>query len=277
MLGLIAGVVASGDSTAVSFLPGIVLIAGVGAWEDVFGVPIRMRLLTTALAACMLTLALEHTGLVVGYGSLLVLIVAVPASLAIVNAVNFMDGINGISAAYAVGGGVAYAFMGHVVGSTALQTLGLVVAAASLGFAPYNAPTAIVFLGDVGSYGLGAVLASLCLLSLVFGVPFEAALAPLAIYLADTGLTLARRIREGERLSSPHRRHTYQQLVAGGRPHGAVSASVGVLTLICAGLGAASMTGSLLLRLGGDLVMLIVVAGYLSSPSLVRPRTNLAV
>lgn len=94
---------------------------------------------------------------------MLVLVIAIPWTLVVVNAVNFMDGINGISAATAIVGGGAYGLFGQAAGIEALTILGTVVAAAGLGFAPYNLPRARVFLGDVGSYGIGAAFAAMSL------------------------------------------------------------------------------------------------------------------
>ena len=70
-----------------------------------------------------------------------------------------------------------------------------------------------VFLGDAGSYALGAALAMLAAYAVLHGIPLEAALGPLALYLADTAWTLQRRIRAGERWLEAHRTHIYQQLV----------------------------------------------------------------
>src|SRR5205807_9801896 len=99
--------------------------------------------------------------------------------VAVVNAVNFMDGINGISAAQGMVGGTAYALVGLVAGQSSLLSIGTVTAAAMAAFAPFNVPRPWVFLGDTGSYGMGAALAGLAVLALSSGLPVATAIGPL--------------------------------------------------------------------------------------------------
>ena len=115
-----------------------------------------------------------------------------------VNAFNFMDGVNGISAAHAVLGGAAYACLGAWRHDAFLVAVGAAVAVGALAFLPWNAVRARVFLGDVGSYGLGPALAVLAACAVIGGIPVEAVAGPVALYLADTAWTLQRRIRSGE-------------------------------------------------------------------------------
>ncbi len=272
MAGLVVGIVFTADPVVIGLLGGILIAAVVGLLEDVCGLRIASRLLLTAIAAIALLAVLALGELPPGlYGGAL-LVVAVPWTLAVVNAMNFMDGINGISAATGVVGGVAYSLLGYATDNDSLTVLGLVVAAAMLGFAPYNVPVARVFLGDVGSYGLGAAFAAMSLLAVAGGLPLEAAVAPLALYLADTGNTIVRRVRDGEPWQLPHKRHTYQQLVALGPSQVAVGAAVGILTMVCAALGAVSLFGSVLARTSAVVMLLIVLVAYLASPRLLPSR-----
>lgn len=155
-----------------------------------------------------------------------------------VNSFNFMDGINGISAAQAIAAGGAFGLLGLWTSAHTVAVLGGATAAAAGGFVPFNFPRARLFLGDVGSYFFGAVLALLVLLALRAGLPFEAAFAPLALYLADTGTTLLRRIFKGEPWHQPHRDHVYQRLVRLGWSHTQVTGMVFVAILLCAAAGA---------------------------------------
>jgi UDP-N-acetylmuramyl pentapeptide phosphotransferase/UDP-N-acetylglucosamine-1-phosphate transferase len=185
-----------------------------------------------------------------------------------VNAFNFMDGVNGISAAHALIGGVAYACFGQWRQDSFLVAMGLAVAVGGLAFLPWNAVRARVFLGDVGSYALGAALAVLAVTALIDGLPAEAALGPLALYLADTAWTLQRRVRAGERWTQGHRTHTYQRWCDAGWTHPEVALVTAATTILVCLLGAVSLTGNLVLRLGCDLAALAVLAAYLGSPAL---------
>lgn len=264
---LLAGAADSRDGQVV--LVALVLCAAVGAAEDLHGVPVlrglALLLLATApLAALVPGPAAER---IVAGGF------AVLFGLAVVNATNFMDGINGISAAEGVVGGVTYAVLGHMAGLGAVAVVGAATASAFLSFAPDNVPLARAFLGDSGSYGLGAVLAGLAMVLVVHGVPPEAVLAPIAIYVADTGTTLLRRWRSGQPWHRPHRTHVYQRLTDLGLSYSAVSGLVLVFGTLSAVLGAASFNGAAL-RVPADLALAALVAGYLALPHLLATRAD---
>ena len=184
-----------------------------------------------------------------------------------VNAFNFMDGVNGISAAHTLIAGVAYACFGEWRQNSFLVAFGLAVAAAALAFLPWNAGRARVFLGDVGSYALGAALAVLAVTSVIHGLPVEAAVGPLALYLADTAWTLQRRIRSGERWMQSHRSHTYQRWCDLGWSHQEVTLLTGAVTVLLSLLGMLSLTGHPMLRIAADLSGLLLLGGYLRSPA----------
>ena len=120
----------------------------------------------------------------------------------------------------------------------------------------------------MGSYALGAALAVLAVTAVTHGVPPEAALGPLALYLADTAWTLQRRIRAGERWTQAHRTHTYQRWCDVGWTHQEVTLLTSATTILVTLLGTMSLTGNLPLRLGCDLAALTVLAVYLGSPAL---------
>lgn len=195
--------------------------------------------------------------------------------VAFVNSYNFMDGINGISVAQAVGAGAVWLMVGTVAGSTALAAGGVVIAGAALGFAPFNVPKARMFLGDVGSYFVGAWLAAVAVLALRSGVALEAVFAPLALYAADTGTTLARRVASRETWYLSHRDHVYQRLVDAGLSHVQVSAFVAGCIAVCGMLGAVSLGDSLLARVVADIAIAAVIVTYLLTPRrLARSRST---
>ena len=266
MCGVTVGTLWAGDRLGTALLVGILAVAAVGAWEDIRGVRIGERLLLTSVASALLFGAVAIQG--TAFPLLILGVITIPWTLAVVNAMNFMDGINGISAATTIVGGTAYALIGHFAGVDGLVVLGGTVAAASLGFAPFNVPRARVFLGDVGSYGLGAAFAAMSLLALAEGVPIEAAVAPLALYLTDTGSTIIARLRAGQSVVMPHKVHVYQRLVALGASHTRVSVGVGLLTGVCASLGAVSVAGDVPARILANTLLAALLVAYLGSPRL---------
>ena len=133
------------------------------------------------------------------------------AAVSFVNLVNFMDGIDWMMVVEVVPITVGVASIGAL---GALPPEGLIVAlalnGAMLGFAPFNRPVAWLFTGDMGSLPIGLLLAWLLITVAASGYLVAALLLPL-YFLADTGFTLLRRLRAGERLSQAHRTHFYQR------------------------------------------------------------------
>ena len=135
----------------------------------------------------------------------------------VINIYNFLDGIDG----YASVQGIIAALGSALIIGGAAQPVGVAVAGACAGFLVFNWHPARVFLGDVGSGFLGAVLALL-----PFTVPpVERGSALLVValclwfFLADGALTLALRAARKERLWEAHRNHLYQRLVRTGWGH----------------------------------------------------------
>jgi len=257
----------TGSRVGLILLSVIVLCALVGLAEDLFGVPVVPRFALLLLATSPLALLPE--GAVVVRAGWAVL--AVAFAVAVVNATNFMDGINGISAAQGVAAGVAFAVLAHSQDLDVIALVAAAVAGAAASFTPYNVPRARVFLGDSGSYGLGGALGGLSVALLVGGLPLEAVVAPLALYLADTGATLLRRIRAGEPWHLPHRTHVYQRLTDLGMTHVQVSSLVLLVVVICSLLGAASLAAPAV-RAAADGALVLVLVGYLSLPRILQGR-----
>lgn len=140
-----------------------------------------------------------------------------------INLFNFMDGIDGISAAetMAIGGGVALIGAVAIAAESGAIWLGLSTAAAALGFLIWNWHPAKLFLGDVGSIPLGFLLGWLLLVLAGTGAWAPALILPL-YYLADATLTLLSRLLRLRRVWEAHREHFYQRAVQRGASHGAV-------------------------------------------------------
>ena len=202
---------------------GCLVLSAIGLTDDFVGVDAKVRLLSLLLVGAVAGPLLAPQ---------LPLVFAVLAmalwTAAYVNAFNFMDGINGISALSAGVAGAAYIGMGRSFDSASLVVLGAAILGAALSFLPFNLFKARVFLGDVGSYGLGFAIAGCAWIAWTAGTPLLLALSPTLVYLADTGATLLRRTRAHAPLLEAHREHTYQRLASAGRSHTQVAVLVGV-------------------------------------------------
>jgi len=231
---------------------GAVILAAVGFADDHGGLSVIPRLgAQIAVGAVM--------GYSVGGGWwFLVAVLAVPVS---VNGINFMDGINGITSLNVGLWGLTAVVVGSTHNIGALAVIGAVVAGATLGFLPWNAPVAKLFLGDVGSYLLGGLVSAGILLGVAQGAPIALVVAPLSLYVVDTGTVLVKRLMKGEPLLEAHRDHVYQRLVSHAEmSHIMVAGFTVALALV---ITLAWVPGSALL---GVPVTLLVVATYLVSP-----------
>ncbi|MEJ8566799.1 MraY family glycosyltransferase [Elongatibacter sediminis] len=205
-----------------SLLPGFALLALVGWWDDRVSLSARVRFVAQLAGAGWLLVGTGFTGdhgIVLAFGALL-------AIVWMVNLYNFMDGSNGMAGAQAVfaGGVLAWLFARAGEGGGSLFALSL--AAAALGFLPWNITRRPrVFMGDVGSGPLGFVIAGL----LAWGWHREVMTLPVAwlvmlVFVCDSTLTLLTRVMKGERWYTPHKQHLYQCLIQRGWTHGGVLA-----------------------------------------------------
>ena len=129
------------------------------------------------------------------------------------NAMNFIDGLNGLAAGTAL---VASGFLAAIAASQGgwfVYFASLLLAAGIAGFLPFNFPRARIFMGDVGSQFCGFVLAVLGVAASRFdAVEMSFLLVPMLLsgVLYDVAFTLVRRALAGERLTQAHRGHLYQ-------------------------------------------------------------------
>jgi UDP-N-acetylmuramyl pentapeptide phosphotransferase/UDP-N-acetylglucosamine-1-phosphate transferase len=145
--------------------------------------------------------------------------------------VNFMDGINGLVASQVTVFALSLALFPPSNASTSFYAL--VLAAACIGFLPWNFPRARIFLGDVGSGGLGYLVSALTLLVMQErGIDIVRAHLPLLPLFGDATATIVRRWRRGERLTEAHRGHLYQRLANGRLNHTVVTSIYAVAALL---------------------------------------------
>lgn len=258
MLGMAAALIvahALGRDVPWALLVIALILAAVGLADDRLHISALYRLVVQAAAGAV-------AGALVG--SVWWAVVGVVALPVAVNMINFMDGINSITCLTVLVWSLSTCLAGLSSGQPGFVAAGVALAGACLGFLPWNAPKGRVFLGDGGSYALGALVGIGTVTGVRDAVPPALLIAPLVLYLADTGTTLLRRALRGEPLLEPHRSHVYQRLIAAtGWPHLAVG-------LMTAG-GAAVMTAAWWVPgyWPGVVVTAVVVAVYLASPMLV--------
>jgi UDP-N-acetylmuramyl pentapeptide phosphotransferase/UDP-N-acetylglucosamine-1-phosphate transferase len=232
----------AGSNFPVTLFGATLFIAALGFADDIRPVPVLPRLLLQAIAV----------GAVVVAGSCDIRIapfvpvwiergLLVLAGLWFVNLVNFMDGLDWMTAAEVVPVTAALALLG--LAGELPPTVAIVAAAlcgAMIGFAPFNRPVATIFLGDVGSLPIGLLL-GWCLMRLAGQHhPAAALLLPL-YYLTDATATLLRRLMRREPFWVAHRSHFYQRATDNGFGVMQVVSEVFALNLVLAVLATVSI------------------------------------
>jgi UDP-N-acetylmuramyl pentapeptide phosphotransferase/UDP-N-acetylglucosamine-1-phosphate transferase len=219
-----------------------VAMACVGAVDDIRPLPVMPRLLlqTMIVAAVIFTLPGDLRvvpALPWSFERVILLI----GGVWFVNLVNFMDGIDWMTAAEAIPLLATIALLGAAHAVSAYGAfLAAALAGALLGFAYFNRPIARVFLGDVGSLPIGLLLGWLLVLLAGTGHLAAAILMPL-YYLADASITLLRRVIRGERVWQAHRTHFYQLATERGFSTREVVGRVFLLNLCLCGLAATTV------------------------------------
>ena len=129
----------------------------------------------------------------------------------LINLYNFMDGIDGIAAVEAITTALAAGVLFYIQELYALAYASALLAAFAAGFLSWNWPPAKIFMGDVGSGFLGFLFAVLALISARQAPETLWAWAILlGVFLADSMVTLIRRLRRGTKWHEAHKRHAYQ-------------------------------------------------------------------
>lgn len=202
-----------------------VAIAAVSLVDDVKDLRFSVKLGAQALAA----LVAVATGLVLdrlalpSVGQVSIGWLGVPLTLfwivGCTNALNFMDGLDGLAGGSVFIAAVILCVVAGDQGGWFVYAASLLLAAGLAGFLPFNIHPARIFMGDVGSQFLGFMMAVLA----VAAARFDAAavsflIVPLLLFglLFDAAFTLVRRALMRERLAAGHRTHLYQMAQRSG-------------------------------------------------------------
>jgi len=223
------------------------IVSLVSLWGDCREISFKIRLSvqvgSAAIVSGLIFIVKSPSEVSVGF-TVPLFILGVLYIIATANYYNFMDGINGMAG---LTGAIAFLCLGTfgLLKGKELFSIAaaLGIAAACLGFLPFNFPRAKIFMGDVGSVLLGFLFASWVLWlshSLIEFVVLASFLFPFYIDELNTQFV---RIKERERLTNAHRRHIYQILVnQAGLPHAVVTLFYGT-TQIIIGVAAWMMMG----------------------------------
>lgn len=189
------------------FLAGLTLVAGVSFVDDIRSLPDSVRLVAQFAAAAM---AFYQLG-ILHWSMWWIVLVALIVYVGATNVINFMDGINGITAGYSLA--VLFPLMAvNMDGGYVEQSLIVSTVLASLVFCIFNfrpKGKAKCFAGDVGSIGIAFIMLFL-LGNVIIKTEDITWLIFLLVYGVDGCLTIVHRIMLHENLGEAHRKHAYQ-------------------------------------------------------------------
>ena len=200
------------------FVVGLVLICGVSFWDDVKSLPDSVRLMAQFVAMALMFWSMfgfQNSGFMVldWYWRVAVIIVALIVCVGASNIINFMDGINGITGAYAMASLIPlYILNNGVNGGFVDNSFIITMMLADVVFCYFNfrpRGKAKCFAGDVGSLGVAFILLFLigCKVMQTGDITY---LVFLVVYGVDGVLTICHRIMLHENLGQAHRKHAFQ-------------------------------------------------------------------
>jgi UDP-GlcNAc:undecaprenyl-phosphate/decaprenyl-phosphate GlcNAc-1-phosphate transferase len=136
--------------------------------------------------------------------------------VAIMNMVNFLDGMDGLAAGICAIAGSTFAIIGLSLGAPEAALLSAIVAGACFGFLHHNFYPARIFMGDSGALLLGFLLATLAIEGLVKTAALATLVLPLlvlAIPIVDTSFVFAKRLKYRQPLYEADRTHLHHRFM----------------------------------------------------------------
>jgi UDP-GlcNAc:undecaprenyl-phosphate GlcNAc-1-phosphate transferase len=200
------------------------LIMLVGIWDDVMEMAARKKFVAQIVVA---VISMAYGFIIPGFELPfthqyvnLPLYVGIPLTLVwylgMMNAINFLDGLDGLlTGVTAISGMFMFVIAvvhGHYVAALVLAAL----VGSAIGFLPYNFNPAKIFLGDTGSLFIGYVFATVSIIitaKVAVTVSLLVPLVALALPIVDTAAAIVRRTRAGRKISEADRGHFHHVLV----------------------------------------------------------------
>jgi len=210
---------------------GLLLIVGLGVYDDIKGVGSFGKLTVQFLAASLvISSGLEITHLALPFLEPIPLgIFAFPLTMlwlvGVTNAVNLLDGLDGLAVGVAAIVSAVVFCIGLFTGDALLTFVSVSLFFAGLGFLRYNFNPASIFMGDTGSLFLGFLLACVSLAVVqhpaaeMAQISLLVAVVILAVPIVDTSIAFFRRIKKGMHPLKPDKEHIHHRLMDLGLTH----------------------------------------------------------
>ncbi len=246
-----AAMISDGRRMAGLALAGLV-VAGLGFYDDLRGTGARKKLGIQFGAALLLYWAgfrIDHIDNPLG-GDFAMGALSLPLTLlwiaGVSNAVNLIDGLDGLAGGICLAGALTALAIGAHAGDVPTMLMAVALAGGIAGFLVFNVNPASIFMGDTGSLFLGVMLAALALRPDQAGardVPLLSMALALGIPLADTAIAVVRRAARGAPLFDADRGHIHHRLLDRGLSHRQAVFALWAATGLLSGAGAYLVCG----------------------------------
>jgi UDP-GlcNAc:undecaprenyl-phosphate GlcNAc-1-phosphate transferase len=203
-------------------------IVGLGIYDDIRGADAKLKLVVQTAVAVVMWLAGFRIELFSNpFGEAITINwLSLPLTVfwivGVINALNLIDGLDGLATGVALMAVVVLFGVSYIENVVLLCTLLAALAGSLAGFLIFNFNPAKIFLGDSGSMFLGFVLASISVWTQRKGATAAAVLIPvmaLGLPLLDTALSVVRRVARGSSPFKADREHLHHKLLALGLSH----------------------------------------------------------
>jgi len=254
------------NSTLLSIWIGGTILVFIGILDDVYCLPALLKLFVQIIVAFVAVMCGVTISYVTLFGHTIVFgIFEIPVTViwivALTNAINLIDGLDGLACGVSAICSASISFVMLIVGDVTSALVTIILTSACVGFIPFNKNPAKIFMGDTGSLFLGfslAVISAGGLFKLHTAISFLVPITVFALPLFDTCNAVFRRILSGRSPFSPDKGHLHHKLVGMGFSQ---KESVKILYAICALMGLVAVvftdTMSDTSRLGKAIALLI--------------------
>jgi UDP-GlcNAc:undecaprenyl-phosphate GlcNAc-1-phosphate transferase len=217
----------AGQRHVLGIFVGATAIALLGALDDRFEVPAVVKLIGQIGCAALLIpfgvmvagISNPFAGTWIAFPVWVGWLVTIGWVVAITNAINLIDGLDGLAAGICGIASFSLAVFAAAQGQVGPAVIAAAVCGATLGFLPYNFHPARVFMGDLGSHFLGFTIASIAVIGAFKIAASMAILLPLlvlAVPIFDTAFAIARRYRRRQPIFQGDTGHLHHRLLAKG-------------------------------------------------------------
>lgn len=229
-IGAAAGYFAGGlhNEKVTAITVGAILIVILGMLDDKYELSAKVKFLGQIFVASLIVFSgLTVDLLTIPYvGNFELGVWSYPITIfwivAFTNAINLIDGLDGLSAGISAIGITTIAVMAGLAGAQLIFTFSLILIGSIIGFLFYNFHPAKIFMGDTGALFLGYCISILSLLGLYKSVTLFSFIVPviiLGVPVFDTTFAIIRRIANKRPISAPDKSHLHHRLLALGLSH----------------------------------------------------------